>query len=85
MKCFFLFVCACAVASQQDSSCSEARQCVLLLNSAAGPTGPAVCLEGKCRCRYDYEHANGTCILKKGILWARTPGSPAGTDWGSCE
>ncbi|XP_052123608.1 tenascin [Frankliniella occidentalis] len=53
------------VATEADPSCEEARQCVILLRSAAGPSGAAVCLEGKCRCRYDHEFNNGTCVLKK--------------------
>ncbi|KAJ1521542.1 hypothetical protein ONE63_003201 [Megalurothrips usitatus] len=53
------------VSTSASPACEEHRQCVILLQSPAGPTGPAVCVGGRCRCRYDHEHVNGTCVLKK--------------------
>lgn len=54
------------MATPEDNSCTEDRQCVVLLNSPTGPAGPAVCVEGKCMCRYDHVLENGTCVPKKG-------------------
>ncbi|XP_034244563.1 tenascin-like isoform X5 [Thrips palmi] len=53
------------VATAENPSCSEDRQCVRLLNSATGPDGPAVCVDGKCMCRYDHVFENGTCVHKQ--------------------